>query len=131
LLLYTSRTTPSSPTNAASGGPNNFDRSTIDTHADQQIDLIAILHCHHLSIAPNPSIKAALEPVKLFKGIRKRGRDTGSRFAVQALCLGRSGTSGRIPQRASKVPSGLGMVVAVLPTGSVISSDCQPSKSDG
>jgi hypothetical protein len=51
LLLYRSRTTPSSPTTAASGGPNNFGRSTIDTHADQQIDLIATLQCHHLSIA--------------------------------------------------------------------------------
>ena len=70
-------------------------------------------------LASNTSIEAALEPVKLFEGIGKGGRDVGSRFAVQPLCLDQPGTSGRIPQGASKVPSGLGVVVGALPTGSV------------
>ena len=38
-------------------------------------------------IASDPSIEAALEPVKLFEGISKGGSDVGSRFAVQPLCL--------------------------------------------
>jgi hypothetical protein len=40
-----------------------------------------------LLAASNPSIKAALEPVKLFEGIRKGACDVGSRFAVQPLRL--------------------------------------------
>jgi hypothetical protein len=78
---------PIVPTNATSGGPNNFGRSTIDTHADQQIDLIATLQCHHLSIAPHPSIEAALKPVQLFERISQRGCDFGSRSAIQPICL--------------------------------------------
>jgi hypothetical protein len=38
-------------------------------------------------IASDTSIEAALETVKLFEGIRKRGRDIGGRFAVQSLGL--------------------------------------------
>jgi hypothetical protein len=60
-------------------------------------------------IASDTSIKAAPEPVKLSKGIGKRGCDVGSRFVVQALCLDQPGTSGRIPEQALKVPSRLGM----------------------
>jgi hypothetical protein len=37
---------------------------------------------------------------------------------------------GRIPQRASEVTSGLGVVVRALPTGSVTSGNGQPSESD-
>ena len=45
--------------------------------------------------------------MKLFEGIGKRRCDFGSRVVVQALGLDQPGTSGRIPERASKVPSGL------------------------
>jgi hypothetical protein len=38
-------------------------------------------------VASNSSIKAALQPVKLFESIRQAGSDVGSRFAVQTLCL--------------------------------------------
>ena len=68
--------------------------------------------------------------MKLFECIGKGGCNVGSRFAVQPLCLDQPGTSGRIPEGASKVPSGLGVVVRVLPTGSVISCNRQPSESD-
>ena len=40
-----------------------------------------------LLVASDASIKAALEPVKLFKCICEGGCDVGSRFAVQPLCL--------------------------------------------
>jgi hypothetical protein len=56
-------------------------------YADQQIDLIATLQCHHLSIAPHPSIEAALKPVQLFERISQRGCDFGSRSAIQPICL--------------------------------------------
>ena len=49
--------------------------------------------------------------MKLFQGIGKGGCDGGIRFAVQPLGLNWPGTSGRIPQGASKAPSGLGVVV--------------------
>jgi hypothetical protein len=68
--------------------------------------------------------------VKLFQGIDKGGCDVGSRLTVQPLCLNEPGTSGRIPKGASKVASGLGVVVRALPTGSVTSCNPQPSKSD-
>jgi hypothetical protein len=38
-------------------------------------------------IASNASIEAALEPVKLFKGVRERVGYVGNRLAVQPLCL--------------------------------------------
>jgi hypothetical protein len=38
-------------------------------------------------VASDTSIKAALEPVKLFQSIRKGACDIGSRFAVQTFCL--------------------------------------------
>jgi hypothetical protein len=76
------------------------------------------------------SIEAALESVKLFEGICKGGCDIGSRFAVQPVCLDQPGSSGRIPEAASKVASGLSVVVRALPTGSVASGDRQPSESD-
>ena len=38
-------------------------------------------------IASNPSIKTALEPVKLFEGTCKGGRYLGSRLAVQPVYL--------------------------------------------
>jgi hypothetical protein len=81
-------------------------------------------------IASDTSIEAALEPVKLFECIGKRGCHIGSRFAVQPLCLDEPSTSGRIQEGTSKVPSGLGVVVRVLPTGGLTSSDSQPSESD-
>jgi hypothetical protein len=56
-------------------------------------------------------IETALEPVKLLESIRQAGCDVGSRLAVQPLRLDEPGTSGRIPEGASKVASGLGVVV--------------------
>ena len=38
-------------------------------------------------IASDTSIKAALEPVKLFEGICEGGCDVGSRLTVQTLSL--------------------------------------------
>jgi hypothetical protein len=38
-------------------------------------------------IASDTSIEAALQPVKLYQGIRERGRNVGSRLAVQTLCM--------------------------------------------
>jgi hypothetical protein len=52
-------------------------------------------------VAADTSIEAALEPVKLCQGIRKRCRDLGSRFPVQPLCLDKPGTRGRIPDGTS------------------------------
>jgi hypothetical protein len=37
-------------------------------------------------VASNASIEAALEPVKLIKGIGTAGCDIGSRFALQTIC---------------------------------------------
>ena len=81
-------------------------------------------------LATDASIEAALEPVKFFECIGKGGCDIGSRFAVQTLCLDEPGTSGRIPERASQVSSGLGVVVRTPPTRSVTSCNPQPSESD-
>ena len=68
--------------------------------------------------------------MKFFECIGDGGRDVGSRFAVQPLCLDEPGTSGRIPERASEVPSGLGVVVGTPPTGNVTSCNPQPSEPD-
>jgi hypothetical protein len=76
------------------------------------------------------SIDSGLEPVKLFECIGKGGRDVGSRFAVQPVCLNEPGTSSRIPEGALEVPSGLGVVVRTLPTSSVTSCNPQPPESD-
>jgi hypothetical protein len=38
-------------------------------------------------VTSDTSIEAAIEPVKLFKGICEGGCEVGSRFAVQPLCL--------------------------------------------
>jgi hypothetical protein len=73
-------------------------------------------------------MKAALEPVEVFEGICERCCDVGSRLAVQPLWLDQPGTSSRIPKRAFKVPSGLGVAVGALPTGSVTSGKPQPSE---
>jgi hypothetical protein len=81
-------------------------------------------------IAPDTSIKAALEPVKLSECVGKGDCDIGSRFAVQPLCLNELGTSRGISQGASQVPCGLGVVVGALPAGSVRSSNGQSSESD-
>ena len=43
------------------------------------------------AVAPDMSIQAALEPVKLVQCVCQRGCDVGSRFPVQALCLKRLG----------------------------------------
>ena len=72
-------------------------------------------------VASDTSIKAALEPVKLFESIRQAGCEVGGRFAVQPLGLDEPGTSGRVAEGASEVPSGLGVVVGILPTASVTS----------
>ena len=81
-------------------------------------------------VASDTSIEDALEPVKLFEGIGERGCDVGSRFAVQTLNLDKPGTSGRIPERASQVSSGLGVVVRALATGRVTSCNPESSESD-
>jgi hypothetical protein len=80
--------------------------------------------------ASDTSIQAPLEPVKLFESMCKGGCDIGSRFLVQPLWLDQPSTSGRIPEGASQVPCGLGVVVGALPTGRVTSCDSQPSESD-
>jgi hypothetical protein len=80
-------------------------------------------------VASDTSIEATLEPVKLFQGICKGGCDVGGRFAVQAFWLDEPSTSGRIPEGASQVARGLGVVVKTHSTGSVISCDPQPSES--
>jgi hypothetical protein len=76
------------------------------------------------------SIEPALEPVQLFECIGKGGFDAGGRLAVQPLGLDESGTSGRMAEGAFKVPSGLGVVVRALPTGSVTAGNRQPSESE-
>ena len=68
--------------------------------------------------------------MKLFKCIGKGRCDVGSRLTVQPHCLDQPGTSSRIPEGAFKVPSGLGVVVRALPTGSLTSCNRQPSESD-
>ena len=65
-------------------------------------------------IASNASIKAALEPVKFFQGTCEGSCDFGSRFAVQPVGLEQPGTRRRISQGASKVPSGLGVVMGLF-----------------
>jgi len=86
--------------------------------------------CTASVVASYASIEAALEPVKLLECIGKGGRDVGSRFAVQAVCLDEPRTSGGIPERASKVTNGLGVVVGALPTGSGTPRNRQPTESD-
>jgi hypothetical protein len=66
-------------------------------------------------LVADTSIKVALKPVKLFQGSCERGCDIGSRLAVQTLSLDKPGTSGRIPERALKVSSGLGVVMRQEP----------------
>jgi hypothetical protein len=44
--------------------------------------------------------------------------------------LDKPGTSGRIPERAFQVASGLGVVVGALPTGSVASGNLKPAEPD-
>jgi len=81
-------------------------------------------------LASDTSIEAALKPVKFFECIGKGRCDISSRFAVQPLYLDKPGTSGRIPEGASKVPYGLGVVVRALPSGGSTSCNSQPSESD-
>jgi hypothetical protein len=45
-------------------------------------------------IASNASIKAALEPLKLFECLGKGGGDLSSRLAIQPVRLDQPGTSG-------------------------------------
>ena len=68
--------------------------------------------------------------MKLLKSISERCCDIGSRFAVQPVCLDEPGTSRRIAEGAFKVASGLGVVVRVLPTGSIGSCNRQSSEPD-
>ena len=68
--------------------------------------------------------------MKIFECIGKGGSDVAGRFAVQPLCLDKPGTSGRIPDGASQVSNGLGVVVLVLATGCVAYCNPQPSESD-
>jgi hypothetical protein len=49
---------------------------------------------------------------------------------VQPVDLDEPGTGGRVPEGASKVPSGLDVIVAVLPTYGVTSRNRQPSEVD-
>ena len=81
-------------------------------------------------VASDTSIKAALEPVKLFQGSCERGRDIDSRLAVQTLSLDKPGTGGRIPERAFQVSSGLGVVMRTLATGSFTSGNLKPAEPD-
>jgi hypothetical protein len=81
-------------------------------------------------VASDASIEAALEPVKLVEGIGKGGSDVGGRFAVQTLSLDQPGTRRGVCERPSKVPSGLGMIVGALPTGSVPTCNRQPPEPD-
>jgi hypothetical protein len=76
------------------------------------------------------SIEAALKSAKLLECISKGSGEIGSRFAVQSLCLDEPGTSGRVPEGAFKVTSGLGVVVGARPTGSVAACNREPSESD-
>jgi hypothetical protein len=68
--------------------------------------------------------------VKFFEGIGKGRCNVDGRFAVQPLCLNEPGTGSRIPEGASQVSSGLGVVVGTLPTSNVTSCNPQPSDSD-
>jgi hypothetical protein len=54
----------------------------------------------------------------------------GSRFAVQTLNWISRGANGRIPERASQVSSGLGVVLRALATGRVTSGNPECSESD-
>jgi hypothetical protein len=81
-------------------------------------------------VASDTSIKAALEPVKLFQGGCERGRDIGSRLAVQTFSLDKPGTGGRIPERAFQVSSSLGVVMRTLATGSFTSGNVKPAEPD-
>ena len=59
--------------------------------------------------------------------VHRRGRrDGGGRFAVQPICLDQPGTSGRIPERASKVPSGLGVIVGLFRPAASIPATASP-----
>jgi hypothetical protein len=78
-------------------------------------------------VASGTSIEAALDPVKLFDRVRKGGCEIDGRFTIQPVYLDQPGASRRIPRGASKVASGLGMVVRALPTGSLEASNRQPS----
>ncbi len=81
-------------------------------------------------LASDTSIEPALEPVQLFECIGEGGCDFGGRFAVQTLCLDQPSTCRGFRERASKVPSGLGVIVGVLPTGCVTSCNREPSELD-
>jgi hypothetical protein len=83
---------------------------------------------HHF--ASDTSIQAALEPVKLFEGIGKGGRDVGGRLAVQPISLDQPGTGGRLAEGASQVSCRLGVVLRTPSTGGVSSRHSQPSESD-
>ena len=66
--------------------------------------------------------------MKLFECIGKGSRKVVGGFDVQPLCLDEPDTSGRLPEKASQVPSGLGVVVGTVPTGSVTAGHRQPSE---
>jgi hypothetical protein len=68
-------------------------------------------------ISSDRSIESALKSVKFFEYIGK-GCGESAADLLQPLCPDQPRTSGRIPQRASKVSNGLGVVVRALPTGS-------------
>jgi hypothetical protein len=81
-------------------------------------------------VASDTSIESALEPVQLFECIGEGGSDVGGRFAVQTLSLDQPGTRRGVCERSSKVPSGLGMIVGALPTGSVTACNRKPPEPD-
>ena len=64
--------------------------------------------------------------MKLFECIGMGGRKVIGRFGVQPLCLDEPDTSSRVAEKASQVPSGLGVVVGALPTGSVTAAIASP-----
>jgi hypothetical protein len=82
------------------------------------------------TVAPDTSLKAPFESVKLCECIGKGGCEDSSRLAVQRLGLDQPGTNGRIPEGALKVASGLGVVVGALPASSVTSRYSQSSDPD-
>ena len=56
-------------------------------------------------IASNASIKAPLEPVKLFQGICEGGCDVSSRFAVQPLGVDLTGSKARAQYQYLRPPT--------------------------
>jgi hypothetical protein len=81
-------------------------------------------------VASDTSIKVALEPVRLIRGVCEGSGKLSSPFTIQPVCLDQPGTGRRILHGASKVPDSLGVVVRTRPAGGGPASNRQPSNSD-